>query len=177
MGGRGGRPYHITPGSSPSPPQFVVSLVVDEAAAQPTGVLVPVPGPPLHRAVVGLAGAVAVPYPLAEEQGWGVDGETVRRALRRARARCHPKVFCVVNPGDPTGEFLGGGGVWRCCASVSPTRGGNEWGLPVAGHVLSRQNMEDIIRLAAEENLLLLADEVGAGRGWGGVCAPHPGFP
>ncbi|XP_069636312.1 alanine aminotransferase 1-like [Haliaeetus albicilla] len=109
---------------------FVVSLVVDEAAAQPTGVLVPVPGPPLHRAAVGLAGAVAVPYPLAEERGWGVDGETVRRALRRARARCRPKVLCVVNPGDPT------------------------------GHVLSRQNMEDIIRLAAEENLLLLADEV-----------------
>lgn len=47
----------------------------------------------------------------------------------------------------------------------------------MAGHVLSRQNMEDIIRLAAEENLLLLADEVGAGRGWGGVRAPHPGFP
>ncbi|CAM9305177.1 unnamed protein product [Bubo scandiacus] len=47
-----------------------------------------------------------------------------------ARARCHPKVLCVVNPGDPT------------------------------GHVLSRQNMEEIIRLAAEENLLLLADEV-----------------
>ncbi|KAM9644330.1 alanine aminotransferase 1-like [Morphnus guianensis] len=107
---------------------FVVSLVADEAAAQPTGVLVPVPGPPLHRAAVGLAGAVAVPYPLAEERGWAVDGGPVRRALRRAR--CHPKVLCVVNPGDPT------------------------------GHVLSRQNMEDIIRLAAEENLLLLADEV-----------------
>lgn len=124
MGGRGGRPYHITPGSSPSPPQFVVSLVVDEAAAQPTGVLVPVPGPPLHRAAVGLAGAVAVPYPLAEEQGWGVDGEMVRRALRRARARCHPKVFCVVNPGDPTGEFLGGGGGMAVLCLSFPNPGG-----------------------------------------------------
>ncbi|XP_074753642.1 alanine aminotransferase 1-like [Athene noctua] len=109
---------------------FVVSLVVDEAAAQPTGVLVPVPGPPRRGAAVGLAGAVAVPYPLAEERGWAVATEAVRWALRRARARCHPKVLCVVNPGDPT------------------------------GHVLSRQNMEEIIRLAAEENLLLLADEV-----------------
>ncbi|XP_074750955.1 alanine aminotransferase 1-like isoform X2 [Strix uralensis] len=108
----------------------VVSLVVDEAAAQPTGVLVPVPGPPRRGAAVGLAGAVAVPYPLAEERGWAVATEALRRALRRARARCHPKVLCVVNPGDPT------------------------------GHVLSRQNMEEIIRLAAEENLLLLADEV-----------------
>ncbi|KAM9302605.1 LOW QUALITY PROTEIN: alanine aminotransferase 1-like [Morus bassanus] len=109
--------------------QDVVSLVVDEWAAQPTGVLVPVPGPPLHVAAA-LAGAVAVPYPLDEEQGWAVAGGAVRRVLRQARATCHPKVLCVVNPGDPT------------------------------GHVLSRHNMEDIIRLAAEENLLLLADEV-----------------
>ncbi|XP_054670718.1 alanine aminotransferase 1-like isoform X3 [Grus americana] len=108
----------------------VMSLLVDETAAQPTGVLVPVPGPPLHGAAARLAGAVAVPYPLAEERGWAVDGDAVRRALGRARARCLPKALCVVNPGDPT------------------------------GHVLSRQSMEDIIRLAGEENVLLLADEV-----------------
>lgn len=107
----------------------MVSLVVDEAAAQPTGVLVPVPGPPLHRAAVGLAGAVAVPYPLAEEQGWGVDGETVRRALRRARARCHPKVFCVVNPGDPTGEFFWGGGGYGGAVPQFPQPGGEMSGV------------------------------------------------
>lgn len=82
-----------------------MTLVVDETAALPTGVLVPVPGPPLHGAAAGLAGAVAVPYPLAEERGWAVAGEAVRRALRQARTRCHPKVLCVVNPGDPTGEL------------------------------------------------------------------------
>lgn len=38
---------------------------------------------------------------------------------------------------------------------------------PLAGHVLSRQNMVDIIQLVAEEKLLLLADEVGAGWGRG----------
>ncbi|KAM6101017.1 alanine aminotransferase 1-like [Theristicus caerulescens] len=130
-GGVPSDPRHIVPCSGTAAAMVdVVSLVVDETAAQPTGVLVPVPGPPLHGAAVGLAGAVAVPYPLAEERGWAVAGEAVRRALRQARASCHPKMLCVVNPGDPT------------------------------GHVLSRQNMEDIIRLAAEEHLLLLADEV-----------------
>ncbi|NXX11328.1 ALAT1 aminotransferase, partial [Podargus strigoides] len=108
----------------------VLSLVVDEGAAVPTGVLVPVPGPPLHGAAAGLAGAVAVPYPLAEERGWALDTTALRRALQGARDRCHPKVLCVVNPGDPT------------------------------GHVLSRQDMEDVVRVVAEENLLLLADEV-----------------
>ncbi|XP_069709266.1 alanine aminotransferase 1-like [Phaenicophaeus curvirostris] len=108
----------------------MISLVVDETAALPTAVLVPVPGPRLLVAAAELAGAAVVPYPLAEERGWDVDGDTVRRALREARARGHPKVLCVVNPGDPT------------------------------GHVLSRESMESIIRLVAEENLLLLADEV-----------------
>ncbi|KAM6445859.1 LOW QUALITY PROTEIN: alanine aminotransferase 1-like [Rhynochetos jubatus] len=135
-----GRPWghrgpFFRPPSSPnhrggSSRQDVLSLVADESAAQATGVLVPVPGPPLHGAAAGLAGTVAVPYPLDEERGWAVDGGAVRRALRRARAACRPKVLCVVNPGDPT------------------------------GHVLSRQDMEEIIRLAGEENLLLLADEV-----------------
>ncbi|XP_063183759.1 alanine aminotransferase 1-like [Chroicocephalus ridibundus] len=109
---------------------FVLSLLVDAGSAVATGVLVPVPGPPLLGGATGLAGAVAVPYLLDEERGWAVDGRAVREALRRARDTCHPKVLCVVNPGDPT------------------------------GHVLSRQNMEDVVRLAAEENLLLLADEV-----------------
>ncbi|KAM6350474.1 LOW QUALITY PROTEIN: alanine aminotransferase 1-like [Podargus strigoides] len=117
---------------TPMTPQAmdVLSLVVDEGAAVPTGVLVPVPGPPLHGAAAGLAGAVAVPYPLAEERGWALDTTALRRALQGARDRCHPKVLCVVNPGDPT------------------------------GHVLSRQDMEDVVRVVAEENLLLLADEV-----------------
>ncbi|KAM6375939.1 LOW QUALITY PROTEIN: alanine aminotransferase 1-like [Alca torda] len=106
--------------------RFVLSLLVARGAV-PTGVLVPVPGPP-PRGATGLAGAVAVPYPLDEERGWAVDAGRAG-ALRRARDSCHPKVL-FVNPGDPT------------------------------GHVLSRQNMEDIVRLAAEENLLLLADEV-----------------
>ncbi|XP_054241392.1 alanine aminotransferase 1-like [Indicator indicator] len=129
----------LTSGTSSILP-FVMSLLVDETSACPSGVLVPVPAPPVHAGAAGLAGAVAVPYALAEEQGWAVDVGMVRQELRRARARCHPKVLCVVNPGDPT------------------------------GHVLSRQNMVDIIQLVADENLLQLADEVGAGGGCWGVA-------
>ncbi|XP_064010526.1 alanine aminotransferase 1-like [Pogoniulus pusillus] len=118
----------LTNGTSSILP-FMMSLLVDVTSPCPTGVLVPVPGPPVHAGAAALAGAVAVPYQLAEERGWAVDVDMVRQELRRAQARCHPKVLCVVNPGDPT------------------------------GHVLSWQNMVDIIQLVAEENLLLLADE------------------
>ncbi|XP_074429796.1 alanine aminotransferase 1-like isoform X3 [Larus michahellis] len=130
-GGTPGDPRRVVPcGGTAAAMVDVLSLLVDAGSAVATGVLVPVPGPPLLGGATGLAGAVAVPYPLDEERGWAVDGRAVREALRRARDTCHPKVLCVVNPGDPT------------------------------GHVLSRQNMEDVVRLVAEENLLLLADEV-----------------
>ncbi|XP_050190566.1 alanine aminotransferase 1-like, partial [Myiozetetes cayanensis] len=108
----------------------VLRLLVDPGSAVPTGVLVPVPGPPVLGAAAGLAGAVAIPYPLAEGRGWAVDVAAIRRQLRDARGRCRPTVLCVVNPGDPTGQ------------------------------VLSRGDMEAVLGLAAEEPLLLLADEV-----------------
>ncbi|KAJ7412137.1 hypothetical protein WISP_98879 [Willisornis vidua] len=87
--------------------QFVLSLVVDPGSTLPTGVLVPVPGPPLLGAAAGLAGAVPIPYPLDESRGWALDVAALRRELRDARGRCRPTVLCVVNPGDPTGGYGG----------------------------------------------------------------------
>lgn len=62
-------------------------------------------------------------------------------------------------------------------ACLSFPSGVDTGGLLPAGHVLSRENMEEIVRLAAEENLLLLADEVGAGRGRGVSVPPTPSPP
>ncbi|XP_064496297.1 alanine aminotransferase 1-like isoform X2 [Pseudopipra pipra] len=109
---------------------FVLSLLVDPRSAVPTGVLVPVPGPPLAALAAGLAGAVPIPYPLEESREWAPDVAAIRRELQDARGRCTPKVLWVVNPGDPT------------------------------GHVLSRHSMLALLSLAFEEPLLLLVDEV-----------------
>ncbi|XP_030405342.1 alanine aminotransferase 2-like [Gopherus evgoodei] len=94
------------------------------------GVLLPVPGHPLFADAVVLAGAVAVQYHLDEEGGWALDAGEIRQVLGQARGYCTPKVLCVINPGDPT------------------------------GHVLSRRHIQDVLQLAAQERLLLLADEV-----------------
>ncbi|TRZ07834.1 hypothetical protein HGM15179_019270 [Zosterops borbonicus] len=110
--------------------QFVLSLFVLPAPALPAGVLVPVPGPALCAAAAGLAGAVPVPYPLEPARGWAPDVAALRRAVRGARGRCRPRVLWVLNPGDPT------------------------------GHVLSGALMRSLLAVAAEEELLLLADEV-----------------
>ncbi|XP_025833197.1 alanine aminotransferase 2-like, partial [Agrilus planipennis] len=52
------------------------------------------------------------------------------RAVDDARKKCHPRAIVVINPGNPTGQ------------------------------VLTRQNIEDIIKFAYNEQLFMLADEV-----------------
>ncbi|XP_065255638.1 alanine aminotransferase 2-like [Emys orbicularis] len=107
-----------------------LSLVVNEQDPRRAGVLLPVPGHPLFADAVALAGAVGVQYHLDEEGDWALDVGEIRRVLSQARGHCTPKVLCVINPGYPT------------------------------GHVLSRRHIQDVLQLAAQERLLLLADEV-----------------
>ncbi|KAM5157832.1 alanine aminotransferase 2-like [Mantella aurantiaca] len=108
----------------------VLALVVNEEEPLRTGIVVPVPYYPLYGDAIALFGAAKVEYFLDEERGWALNVDNIRESLCAARKHCNPKVLCVINPGNPT------------------------------GHVLSRDNIEDVIRLAAEENLMLFADEV-----------------
>lgn len=69
-------------------------------------VLVPQPGYPLLEYLAGLADVRLVPYPLRYEDGWFVDLDALREAVRaepRARA-----IVCT-SPGNPTGAYLGEG--------------------------------------------------------------------
>ncbi|XP_047444086.1 alanine aminotransferase 2-like [Mugil cephalus] len=95
-----------------------------------TAVLTPVPPPHTLPAVLDEAQVTPVPYLLAEERGWALDLDELRRALAAARGRCEPRAIFISNPGNPT------------------------------GHVQDRKSIEDVIRLAAAERLLLLVDEV-----------------
>lgn len=42
-------------------------------------------------------------YYLDEKNNWALDVEELRRALNEARNHCSPRLFCVINPGNPTG--------------------------------------------------------------------------
>ncbi|CAM5107466.1 unnamed protein product [Natator depressus] len=107
-----------------------LSLVVNEQDPGRAGMLLPVPGHPLYADAVALAGAIGVQYHLDEEGGWVLDVGEIRWVLGQARGYCTPKVLCVINPGYPTGQ------------------------------VVSRRHLQDVLHLAAQERLLLLADEV-----------------
>ncbi len=69
-------------------------------------------------------------YYLNEESNWKLDKSELKRSIESARQHCNPRVLCVINPGNPTGQ------------------------------VLSYDNVKEIIEFCMEERLFLLADEV-----------------
>lgn len=95
------------------------------------GVLVPLPQYPLYSASIALYGGKLVGYHLDEEAGWGLSMDSLREALQGARAEgVEVRAIVFINPGNPTGQCL--------CA----------------------EQLQDLVRFAYANRLLLLADEV-----------------
>ena len=70
-------------------------------------------------------------YYLDEENNWALDLNEIQRALDQGIAEgAEPRAIVVINPGNPT------------------------------GNVLSKQNLEDVIKFAHNNRLFLFADEV-----------------
>ncbi|NXD87661.1 ALAT2 aminotransferase, partial [Halcyon senegalensis] len=95
-----------------------------------TGVLVPIPQYPLYSAAIAELSAIQLNYYLDEEKCWALDVAELGRAVAEGRRHCSPRVLCIINPGNPTGQ------------------------------VQSRECIENVIKFAYEEKLFLMADEV-----------------
>lgn len=96
-----------------------------------TGVLVPIPQYPLYTATLALLNTRVVPYYLDESKGWGTDLATIRESYRKAKSEgTDVRAIVVINPGNPTG------------ASLTP------------------EDVAGVIKFAAEEKLVVMADEV-----------------
>uniref|UniRef100_A0A8C5QE71 Alanine aminotransferase 1 n=1 Tax=Leptobrachium leishanense TaxID=445787 RepID=A0A8C5QE71_9ANUR len=133
---------YLSTGASDSIVTMLKLLVAGEGACR-TGVLIPIPQYPLYSAALAELRAVQVNYFLDEENCWALDIKELRRSLEEARKHCNPKVLCIINPGNPTGQ------------------------------VQSRKCIEDVIRFAAEEKLFLMADEVYQDNVYAKGCAFH----
>jgi aspartate/methionine/tyrosine aminotransferase len=95
------------------------------------GIMIPIPQYPLYSATIPLLGGSPIPYYLNEETNWGLDIDELKKSIVLARAKgITPRGIVVINPGNPTGSCL------------------------------SEKNIEDIIKFAHEENILIMADEV-----------------
>lgn len=94
-------------------------------------VLVPIPQYPLYSASVVLHGGTMVGYGLTEETGWQTDIKSLQAAVEGAReAGQTVRAMVIINPGNPTGQ----------CAS--------------------REMLRACVKFCADNNIILLADEV-----------------
>jgi alanine transaminase len=95
------------------------------------GVMTPIPQYPLYSASLALYGGQQIGYYLDEENRWQLNEQILESSIRKAlESGIHPVAIVVINPGNPTGA------------------------------VLSRDNIEMIVRFARTHNLSIIADEV-----------------
>jgi alanine transaminase len=108
----------------------IIKLLMTGREKPQAGIMIPIPQYPLYTAVIAEFNAYPIPYYLNEDKLWGMDVQELQRSYDQAKSQCLPRALVVINPGNPTGQ------------------------------VLSRQNIEDVIRFAKKNNLFILADEV-----------------
>ncbi|KAF7719683.1 Alanine transaminase [Penicillium ucsense] len=95
------------------------------------GVLVPIPQYPLYTATLALLNAKCVPYLLEEEKAWGTNVAAITQSVKEAKAAgTNLRAVVVINPGNPTGASL------------------------------TADDIKKVIDVAAEEQLVIMADEV-----------------
>jgi len=100
-------------------------------------VMVPIPQYPLYSATLCEYGMHLISYYLDEENQWALNINELQRALEESKDQCKPKAIVVINPGNPTGS------------------------------VLTKNNIEDIIKFANKNKLIIIADEVYQHNIWG----------
>ena len=92
--------------------------------------MIPIPQYPLYSATLAEFGMYQCGYYLNEDNKWALDVSELERSLDEGQRQSNVRVLVVINPGNPTGQ------------------------------VLSRENIENVIRFAHKNRLFLLADEV-----------------
>lgn len=109
-----------------------VNTLMNVICATPeTGILVPIPQYPLYTATLAVLNARCVPYYLDESKQWGTDLSAIKDAYSKAKsAGTDVRAIVVINPGNPTGSSL------------------------------SAEDVASVLDFAAENNLVVLADEV-----------------
>ncbi|KAG8192657.1 hypothetical protein JTE90_009687 [Oedothorax gibbosus] len=97
---------------------------------KPAGVMLQIPMYPLFSCTALEYGMYQIRYYLNEDTDWSLDVPELQRAINASRIHCKPKVLVIINPGNPN------------------------------GNVLSKTEIQNIIKFAYEEKLFILVDEV-----------------
>ncbi|KAJ1351602.1 hypothetical protein KIN20_007685 [Parelaphostrongylus tenuis] len=108
----------------------VLKMFIRPDGGKKVGIMIPIPQYPLYSATVAEFGLGQVGYFLHEETNWSLEEEELERSYKESLKQYDTRVLCVINPGNPTGQ------------------------------VLTRKNIETIIKFAHRHKLFLMADEV-----------------
>ena len=100
-------------------------------ASDKDAIMIPIPQYPIYSALIALLGGRQIGYELDESIGWAATEEELNTRLMEAQAQgLTVKAMAIINPGNPTGQ------------------------------VLNRESLETICRFCADNDIVLLADEV-----------------
>lgn len=105
-------------------------MFINPECNKKTGIMIPIPQYPLYSASIEEFNLGQVGYYLDEDKNWGLDYAELNRSYEANKNKFNIKAIVVINPGNPTGQ------------------------------VLTKGNIESIIKFAQEKNLFILADEV-----------------
>ncbi|XP_063912075.1 alanine aminotransferase 1-like isoform X1 [Zophobas morio] len=108
----------------------ILKLMIYQSSGLKSGVMTPIPEYPLYAATLTEYDMIPIGYYLDESNNWGLDMSELQTAVNQSRAFSHPRAIVVINPGNPTGQ------------------------------VLTKNNVQEIIKFAYKERLFILADEV-----------------
>jgi len=107
-----------------------LKLLTGPGGSKRPGVMIPIPQYPLYSASLAEYDMDQVGYYLDESRGWSLDVAELERSYNAAKDKSEIKAIVIINPGNPTGQ------------------------------VQSRDNIEAVIKFAAEKKLFVFADEV-----------------
>ena len=127
-------------GASDGIKTILTMLMTGQDGNNRAGIMIPVPQYPLYSATLTEYNAYSIPYYLNEDKHWGLEVSELQRAINDAKGKCIPRAICIINPGNPTGQ------------------------------VLTKQNIQDVIKFAKAEGLVILADEVYQHNIYGAGC-------
>ena len=109
----------------------VQSAILSLLKGPDDGIMIPIPQYPLYSATITLYGGKQVGYYIDESNHWQLNEAILTESIEKARKTgVNPVAIAVINPGNPTGA------------------------------ILSRENIEMIVRFADKHSLSILADEV-----------------
>ncbi|UZJ56876.1 hypothetical protein CBS101457_006196 [Exobasidium rhododendri] len=109
-----------------------VQLLLSVVVSSPkVGIMIPIPQYPLYSAALAFNNAHAVRYELDSEHDWAIDVPGMAKIVDEERAKGVDVRACVIiNPGNPTGSCL------------------------------TEKNVLDVLKMAHDKKLIVMADEV-----------------